>query len=63
MVNNGTHDHKGLWVDIRYKIADISMVVMCNASDVIDYDRGTSELSNAPLMPHYIICHQNSIEQ
>ena len=49
MVNNGTHVHKGLWVDIRYKIADISMVVMCNASDVIEYDRGTSELSNAPL--------------
>ena len=34
----------------RYQISDISMVVICYASDIVmGYDRRRSELSNAPL--------------
>ena len=36
-------------VDIRYQISDISMVVICYASDVIGNDRRISELPNASL--------------
>ena len=32
-----------------WKMGDISMMVICYATDVIEYDRGTTELSNAPL--------------
>ena len=32
-----------------FERVDISMVVICYASDVIEYDRRRSELSNAPL--------------
>ena len=32
-----------------YKRVDISMVVICYASDIIEHDRRTSELSNALL--------------
>ena len=46
--------------DIGYRILDISIMVMCDASDVIEYDRSRSELPNAPLhMKQYTI----SIEQ
>ena len=36
------------------------MVVVCDASDVIEYDRKTPELSNAPL---YMKQDSTSIEQ
>jgi len=46
--------------DIGYRILDISIIVMCDTSDVIEYDRSRSELPNAPLhMKQYTI----SIEQ
>ena len=28
---------------------EISMIVMCNASDIMEFDRRTTELANAPL--------------
>ena len=31
-------------------IVDVSMVVICYASGIIEYERRTSELSNAPLL-------------
>ena len=31
-------------------MVDISMMVICNASDMIEYDKRTPELSNVP--PH-----------
>ena len=37
----------------------ISMTVMWNANDVIEYDRRRAELSNAPL---HMKCDTNSIE-
>jgi len=39
---------------------DISMVVICYASDTIEYDRRASGLSNAPL---YMKQDTNSIEK
>ena len=50
--DNYTRFHSaGRKIDIFYvqKRVDISMVVICYASDMIEYDRRTSELSNAPL--------------
>ena len=42
------------------KEVDISILVICYASDVIEYDRRTSELSNAPL---HMEQDANSIEK
>jgi len=36
----------------------ISMVVICYASDTIEYDKGALELSIVPLLIHYIKCQQ-----
>ena len=33
----------------RRVLVDISMMVICNNSDIIEYDRRIFELSNAPL--------------
>jgi len=39
----------GIYV-YMFKRVDISIVVICYASDVIGYDRRKQELSNAPLL-------------
>ena len=43
------HEHIGQLLGIRRLRVIISMLVMCNASDVTEYNRRALELSNAQL--------------
>ena len=48
IVHNFLEGRKGMYVCICFKGVDVSinMVVMCDASDAMRYDRRTPELSN-----------------